>query len=273
MLGGLALGAYEPHEISIERIDVRVKNLPGAFDGFRIAQLSDIHFEEFVSREHVVNAVAKTNALNPDLVLLTGDFVSEPVSSRHKRRAAEKAWPCAQVLRAVRATHGVVAILGNHDHHTDPNLVAEALTQSGIEVLRNTARPLESAGARMWIAGLDDALFGYADPERALHGVPADEVSIVAVHEPDFADVMRRYPVELQISGHSHGGQIRLPVVGPPVLPEMSEKYPMGRYQVGRLPLYTNRGLGVIGVPFRLLCPPELTLFTLRSGASSGFAG
>jgi hypothetical protein len=265
-VGALGVAAYEPYALSLERIEITLPRLPRQFDGFRIAQLSDIHFEEFVSAQHVVNAVAAANNLAPDLILLTGDFVSEPFRSRHRHRAAEKAWPCAQTLRALRAPHGVIAILGNHDHYTDPDLVAAALTQNGIELFRNDARAVETQGARLWIAGLDDALVGRADPERALRQVPQNETVIVAAHEPDFADVMKNYPVDFQVSGHSHGGQVRLPLIGAPILPEMSTKYPMGCYRIERLQLYTNRGLGVIGVPFRFRCPPELTLFTLRRG-------
>ena len=144
-------------------------------------------------------------------------------------------------------------------------MIAEALKENGIEVLRNDARPIEFHGARFWLAGIDDALKSRADPDRALKGIPRGESAVVAMHEPDFADTVAKYAVDLQISGHSHGGQVRLPLVGPPFLPPMGRKYPIGLRQLGKLQLYTNRGIGVVGVPFRFMCPPEVTLFRFAS--------
>jgi predicted MPP superfamily phosphohydrolase len=113
--------------------------------------------------------------------------------------------------------------------------------------------------------GLDDVWESKQDPRAALAGTPADECKLLLVHEPDYADEAARYPVDLQLSGHSHGGQINLPYYGPPVLPYLGQKYPAGLYQVGKLAVYTNRGIGVIAPPIRLNCPPEVTLLTLHA--------
>ena len=121
----------------------------------------------------------------------------------------------------------------------------------------------------MWLAGLDDVLRRRSDLRRALSGVPSDELTILLVHEPDFADSVRGRSVDLQLSGHSHGGQIRLPLIGPPYLPPLGKKYPQGLRQLDQLALYTNRGIGTIGVPARLNCPPEITLFTLRKAGKT----
>ncbi len=267
--GALGTGLYEPHEITVSQVVVTLKRLPAAFDGVRIAQLSDIHFNSFMTVDHLDRVIEMTNAQKPDLVMLTGDFVT--ASHRRNRRNrdanAEQAWPCANLLRRLESPQGCFAVLGNHDYDTNADIVAEALGNGGqIQVLRNRAVALERDGARLWLAGVDDALAHHAEPEDALRGVPKQECTVVAVHEPDLADEMRKFPVDFQISGHSHGGQIRFPVVGALYLPPFARKYPLGRYQFGEFQLYTNRGIGVIGLPMRFLCPPEITVFTLKAG-------
>lgn len=268
--GGLALGGYvslsEPHQIVLEQVEIRLRRLPEAFDGFTIAQLSDIHFLEFTGRHHVESAVNIIQQHRPDLVLLTGDFVSVPLirTAAASAKAAGLAEPCADVLRALHTPFGSIATLGNHDHYTDPEIVTSALQRRGIKVLRNASMPLERDGARIWLVGVEDAFFGKFDPATLLRGIPPAETTIFALHEPDPADLTARYAIDLQLSGHSHGGQVRFPLIGPPILPALARKYPMGLYRIRDLQLYTNRGLGVVGVPFRLDCPPEITLITLR---------
>jgi uncharacterized protein len=157
----------------------------------------------------------------------------------------------------------VVAILGNHDHWNDGKIVEGALHDRGIQVLRNRSLPLERGRSRIWIAGVDDALVQAADLTKTLHHVPASEAVVLLAHEPDFADYAARFPVDLQLSGHTHGGQVRLPGIGALILPRLAEKYPEGLNQVGALQVYTNRGLGVINPPVRFNCPPEVTFVTL----------
>jgi predicted MPP superfamily phosphohydrolase len=269
----LAWGGYvslsEPHQIVLERVEIRLRRLPEAFDGFTIAQLSDIHFLEFTGRDHLESAVETVQRQRPDLVLLTGDFVSVPLfhTALTLSKAARVAEPCAEVLAALEAPFGSIATLGNHDHYTGPEIVTSALQHHGIQVLRKASMPLERDGARIWLVGAEDALFHGFDPAALLRGIPSSETTILALHEPDPADLAARYAIDLQLSGHSHGGQVRLPLIGAPVLPELARKYPMGLYRIRNLQLYTNRGLGVIGVPFRLKCPPEITLITLRKAA------
>jgi hypothetical protein len=262
-LGALGFAAYEPYELSLTTIDMRLPRLPEEFNGFRLVQLSDLHFGEEVREEHVAAVVTQVNRLNPDLVVITGDFVTATRAVNQRRKAAQRIWPCATILRGIQAPHGVFATLGNHDYETDPHLIAEALGENGVAVLRNEARAIEVRGAHFWLAGIDDVLAGKSDPARALRRVPRGETAVVAVHEPDFADAMANYGAALQISGHSHGGQVRLPVIGALYLPVMGRKYPIGLRRLGPLQIYTNRGIGVVGVPFRFLCPPEVTLFRL----------
>lgn len=260
-------GVHEVNELRVESREIHLRRLPAAFDGFRLVQLSDIHFSELMTQDHLRRIVDAVNAQRPDLVALTGDYVTMTYRGNCDQRAQD-AWPCAQVLRDIKARHGQVAVLGNHDLDTNAAIVSEALKANQIPVLRNRSIPIEAAGARFWLAGMDNVLEGKPDPEAMLRGVPAGECVVLAVHEPDCADRMRRYPIDLQISGHSHGGQIRLPLIGPLYLPPGARKYPMGYYNFGSLQLYTNRGVGVIHVPVRFLCPPELTVLTLRHDRS-----
>ena len=269
--GGLAVATdavtVGAHHLVVERIEVRLARLPERLDGFTIVQLSDFHYGWF-NEPIIRSSVARTNELGPDVVVLTGDFVSHPYLSGDARSSARSAEPCAVLLSGLRARLGTFAVLGNHDATTDPDFVSDALSGHAIHVLRNSSVALERDGARLWLAGLDDVLEGEQDLDRALSGIGREESTLLLVHEPDYADHVARQhvhmPVDFQLSGHSHGGQIRFPLVGPLYLPELAQKYVQGLHQVGPMKLYTNRGVGTIGLPARLNCPPEITLFTLR---------
>jgi predicted MPP superfamily phosphohydrolase len=220
-----------------------------------------------MTTDHLERIVELTNAQRADLVILTGDFVTAAHTRRGRNARAEQAWPCASVLRRIESPMGCFAVLGNHDCLTNGDIVTEALSSGAqIQVLRNRAIAFERGGARLWLSGVDSVTVKRANPVVALQGVPKQECTVVAVHEPDFADEMRKFPVDLQLSGHSHGGQIRFPVVGALYLPLNARKYPLGHYSLGQLQLYTNPGVGVIVLPMRFLCPPEITVFTLKKG-------
>ena len=265
-LVGLAAEAAlaESHRPVVERIEVALRQLPKELDGLTIAHLSDFHYDSPASAGVIRTAVEITNGLAPDLVVLTGDYVTlYPFEIRS--RAAEDSKPCAQVLADLHAPMGVFGVLGNHDYLSDPRLVTRSLEAHGVTVLRNFNLRIERRGARLWIAGVDDVLGGGASLDKALRGIPRDGITVLLAHEPDYADSVAQHAVDLQLSGHSHGGQIRFPLLGAVYLPPMARKYPYGLNQIGRLKVYTNRGLGTIFVPVRLGCPPEITLLTLRS--------
>jgi predicted MPP superfamily phosphohydrolase len=281
--GVLAIGAdttiFEPNDPQLVRLEIPLARLPRSFDGFTIAQLSDFHFEEIFSVVPIRKAIKAVNDLRPDLIVLTGDFVTVPILedflskksadvSRGKE-AVRTAPPCSQLLSGLRARLGVFAILGNHDVASVPDFITECLENHGIRVLRNTSLPIEQGKARFWLAGIDDVMQGVPDLSRTLTSIPKEEAVVLLSHEPDFADEAALHPIDLQLSGHSHGGQIWLPMIGAPWLPPYAQKYPRGKYQVGGLTLYTNIGLGTIRVPMRLNCTPEVTLFTLRAGRNS----
>lgn len=256
----------EPNHPQLVRLEMPLPRLPEAFDGFRIAQLSDFHYDDFFCIHPIRRAIEMVNEINPDLVVLTGDFVTVTILSDYihdGKKSALEAIPCSKLLTQLRSRLGSLASLGNHDIGTDPRIVTDALQSHGIPVLRNASHPIEQSGQRVWICGLD-SMEGLPDIKLALQGVPKDEPVIVLMHEPDYADVVKNYPVDLQLSGHSHGGQIWLPGIGAPWLPGGAREYPRGQYTVGKLPLYTNIGLGTIRAPVRINCTPEVTLITLR---------
>jgi predicted MPP superfamily phosphohydrolase len=265
---GLAAAAYggffERSHVVVRRVDVPLERLPEAFDGLTIAQLSDLHYHPYFSADVIRKAVELVTGLRPDLVALTGDFVTVPYPHKYDVQAAAAAIPCAELLAPLQAKLGVFAVMGNHDSHTDPAMVTEALSGRGVRVLRNEAVPLERDGARIWMAGVGDVLTGFARLDATLRPIPSSEPVVMLAHEPDFADETAKHGVDLQLSGHSHGGQVSLPLIGPLVLPELARKYPRGLRQVGRTALYTNVGLGTIIAPIRVMAAPEVTLLRLR---------
>ena len=259
-------GLFERSHVVVRRLEVVLDRLPDAFDGLTIAQLSDLHYHPYFSAGVIRKAVEMVVGLKPDLVVLTGDFVTVADFRDTDPQAAKAAVPCAELLEPLRPRLGTYAVLGNHDSYSDPGLVGEALEARRITVLRNDALPLEHDGQRIWLAGVNDVLAGFANLGATLENIPSGEMVALLAHEPDFADEAARHAVDLQLSGHSHGGQIRLPLMRPPILPPLGRKYPQGLRKVGQTTLYTNIGLGTIIVPVRVLAAPEVTLFTLRMG-------
>ena len=259
----------EPHELTIGRLQLTIAGLPEAFDGFRIAQLSDFHYLPYTRRGEIEAAVRKTNSLAPDLTVLTGDYITfdaDPSTLNAKSAVYSHMAVCADLLSALRAPCGVLACPGNHDTPIGNPYVRGVLADCGIPLLLNENRPVERNGARLWVAGVDDAISGTTDIGRAVAKIPAGETIVLLAHEPDLADEACRHPIALQLSGHSHGGQVRLPIIGCPLLPALAKKYPYGYYRVGNMHLYTNRGIGEISLPYRFNAPPEITLVTLRRG-------
>lgn len=260
------------HWLQIIHRDIYLSGLPPEFDGYRVAQLSDIHIDEFTEPFFVREAVDRINALVPDAVFVTGDFVTHQFGS--EKFAEGSAWQCANILAGLRCSSRY-AIFGNHDALVGEAVVGTALKDNGITVLCNSYLPIERGVARVWLAGLDDALVGSPDPEKA---IPAsirnrpNEPLILLCHEPDYSEVVLGQPagqaVDLILSGHTHGGQVRIPFVKPFQLPPLGKKYVQGWFKLGKVQLYVNRGLGTVGIPVRFDCPPEITLLTLRRPAT-----
>lgn len=259
MLGtGSYLSAFgERQHPVVVRTRIPIPGLPADLDGFKICQISDLHRGRWVPEAFLRRAMGTVSSLKPDLVAITGDFVS------YTWRNAES---CAAVLSDLEAPYGVYGVLGNHDHSSgDPARVIGAIEDAGVRVLVNQAAPLTLGSADWWLCGVDDTRRGAPDLDQSLAGVPAHAFRILLCHEPDFADRAVDRGFALQLSGHSHGGQIVLPGDLRPILPPEARRYPYGLRRVAgsKMQVYTNAGLGVIGIPIRWNCHPEITLHTL----------
>jgi predicted MPP superfamily phosphohydrolase len=266
-LAGLGLatyaGTYARHEFEITRLNLPIRNLPDAFQGFRIVQMSDIHLEEYTETSFLERMVAQVNELDPDLVLITGDFVSRgPAPLSVAWRAAGVG---AEILSTLKAPQRF-GILGNHDVNVGAEHVVGPLEAHGTPILVDSYTPLERGKDVIWLCGADDAGTRRPDLNFAIPATPNAPVLFMC-HEPDYVDKVVLHPrfplIDLMLSGHTHGGQIRLPYIGPLILPPMGQQYIEGLFQFEHLQLYVNRGIGTVGLPFRLNCPAELTHFTL----------
>ena len=265
LLGGAASVGYvtriEPEWLTVERQIIQLPQLPTNLNGFKIVQLSDFHLYPHTTLELAEKAVAKANDLAPDLIVLTGDYVLE---------TAESIFDLAPTLAKLNAQYGLFAILGNHDHWTNSDIVKQGLAEQGIELLHNKGVLLNQG--QLFLAGVDDLWSGEPDVQAALTGWQKSIPTILLAHEPDFADnFLGDGRIQLQLSGHSHGGQVRVPGLGPVVLPRYAQKYHNGLYTAGQGQVYTNRGIGLIGPAVRFNCPPEITEFVLMAGTEANF--
>jgi predicted MPP superfamily phosphohydrolase len=243
----------EATSLSIERVEIRLARLPKKLDGLKIVHLSDVHHSPLTDLEHISRAVRLAASLEPDLVVLTGDFVSHQ---------AEYISPVAAVLGRLESRFGSFACLGNHDHWTDPEAVAASLDSHGIRVLINEGFRFTHDGGSFWLAGVDDYLVGRTDLEAALRGSFPDEMKLLLAHNPVIFRKAARRGVDLTLSGHTHGGQIRFTENQSGILPR--RRFVAGLHSRGGSHIYVTRGIGTVVVPIRFQCPPEISLLTLR---------
>ena len=245
----------EPFMLSIERQEIYLRRLPAKLDGLRVVHLSDFHYGPLVNPQHLQRAVKVANDLRPDLIALTGDYISQD-----RGYAA----PCAEVVGKLRARHGVYAVLGNHDHWTDAQLIADLFRAEDIRVLVNEGSRMDLHGESFWLAGVDDTMVGLEDLSLALAGARHNELKLLLAHNPTILRRAARAGVDLVLSGHTHGGQVTW----------RSEKSRSGRPRRrmlrglgrrGNTQIYVTRGLGTVVLPIRYGCPPEISVLDLRT--------
>jgi predicted MPP superfamily phosphohydrolase len=274
LLGTAAVGAIgmgysiQAERFRYETVRQRIimPRLPAAFNGIRIVQISDIHLGYHYTADDFRIVVEKVAQERPDLICFTGDLYDFSIG--------EDAALCVSLLQSLAAPLGKFAILGNHDYYTGVEQTREILHTGGFTLLRNEHRILQRGEELFCIAGVDDLMGGYPNMDQTLKGInTVDEGStapftLLMAHEANFADKAAQYQVDLQLSGHSHGGQIRLPFFGAMVKPPYGDKYVSGLYRVpgSEMLVYTNRGIGTTKLPFRFLCRPEITILTLAKG-------
>lgn len=244
----------------VTRRDLTFPDLPPAFDGLTILHVSDVHAGQFMEREQMQEVVARANAQHADLVLQTGDMIDYAPSY------------IPQYVRAFRdlsAPLGVITCLGNHDLYTGADRVIKGVRDAGQTLVRGTTHLIERDGSTLALAGIDDPdNWVYDDPQtvavdRVLRTVPAGAFTILLAHRPGAFDTARQRGVPLTLSGHIHGGQIAIPLVGWSA-GQLITKYVAGHFASGGSQLYVSCGIGVVGVPIRVFVPPELAVFTLR---------
>jgi predicted MPP superfamily phosphohydrolase len=260
LLGAGALAAQArhvaPYRPVLERVALPVPAGHAALAGLRIGFVTDAHVGPSFSAADLARATALLIEQRPDLVLLGGDYISE--ATRYIDGAAAV---LADLVQA--APLGGYAVLGNHDMHHGGRPVATALERCGIPVLRNRAVEVESGHGRLWVAGIDESLVARPDPVGTFARIPSGAAALALWHEPAGAAQVARLGAFGQLSGHSHGGQIRLPIIGPLVLPPHGRTHAIGWNRAAGMPVYTSRGVGVYRPPLRFRCPPEVTLVAL----------
>ncbi|HET9908958.1 MAG TPA: metallophosphoesterase [Anaerolineales bacterium] len=257
--GTLYTTVIEPLWLDIETVTLKLPRLPKSFSGFRLVQISDIHVGKQWIPSQLERVVETVISLQPDIVAITGDFVQASPDTTDEILALTEG-----PLAALSSQVPVYAVMGNHDHWWDVERVRNSLAKANVMELNNDFYTFIRDGESLHLCGVDDIFERMDDLDGVLSRLPDDGCAILLAHEPDFADtsaVTGRF--DLQISGHSHGGQVIVPFVGPVVLPPHGRKYPIGLYKVGDMFQYTNRGLGMIFPYVRFMCRPEITIFNL----------
>ncbi len=247
-----------PEIFDITPVTLTLRRLDTAFDGYRIVHISDMHTDTWLGVERLEQVVGLINAQKPDLIVITGDFITYRDAALTERMTP--------VLSRLHAPDGVMAVMGNHDYWSAPDEIHAMLEAAGIEQMGNRVHTIRRGEAALHIAGLDDVYNKRDELQRVMAKIPPYGAAILLVHVPDFADVAAvtgRF--DLSLSGHSHGGQLVFPGVGPLVLPPYGRKYYSGLYRIDGMYQYTTRGLGTSTFAVRLNCPPEISVHTLRS--------
>ncbi|MFC3038644.1 metallophosphoesterase [Virgibacillus xinjiangensis] len=270
-MAGLGGGTYyyareiEPYLLQVNEEDISLPTISPAFDQFRIIQFSDTHIGFHYDIQQFQKLVKKINELEPDLIVFTGDLVDKP----HRYDWNEN---LTNALRKLQAPFGKYWVYGNHDHGgygTDK--LAEVMESADFQLLQNSHTVIEKEAERFILAGIDDVVLGRPDISESLQQVNPELFTVMLAHEPDIADVVAEFPVDVQLSGHSHGGQVQLPFIGHLYTPAFAEKYVEGRYNIPhhQLSLYVSRGIGTTRLPYRFLCKPEIHVYSLNSSSSA----
>jgi len=246
----------EPYNYRISETDIYIRDLPSTFENFRITQLTDIHHSRILGLDEIRRVVNLAQQTKPDMFVLTGDY------STSYRRYIE---PCADVLSALSAPEGVWAVLGNHDHYTDPELTTRALQRNHIAVLNNANTTLRRGSDAIQLSGIDDWTWNGTDWVKAFAGLKPNTPTILLSHQPTVLDFEQTKDVSLILSGHTHGGQLKFPLLGAPAsLFTRDMRYARGLFRRGETQLYVSTGTGVIGLPVRFGVRPEIAVLRLR---------
>ncbi|WP_413788916.1 metallophosphoesterase [Bacillus bruguierae] len=256
---------FEPKSLSITWTDIKNSNIPEGFQGVKIVQFSDTHFGPHFSHKQQQMLVDQINELKPDIVVFTGDLIDKFGEYASERKDSQT------ILSQIHAPLGKYAVFGNHDRGGGGGyLYKQYMEEVGFTVLVNETKKIKANnGDYITISGLDDFLLGKPKVQQTLQHLREKDFNILLVHEPDVIEKVLAYPVDFQLSGHSHGGQVQLPFIGPIITTSLANQYVEGLYSIqGKmkpLQLYVNRGIGTTRMPFRFFSKPELSVFSLKN--------
>lgn len=256
--GGLYSRFTHPFEPRLNHQIIKLPRAHAGLDGLTIAFATDLHVGPHFPARALEPSIRMLERVNADIVLFGGDYISES-----PRYLAEVQEPLARMAATARL--GAWGILGNHDVANVRDRVMEMFAPTGIRILTNESVGIQTGTGSLWLVGVDDALLGSARLEKAFAGAPADAARIAMWHEPDLAERVEPYGPFLLLSGHTHGGQVRLPVLGPVAAPKLGKRYVSGRYTLGDMTLFVSNGFGMYRPPVRFNCPPEVVVFTLMA--------
>ncbi|WP_404452437.1 metallophosphoesterase [Virgibacillus necropolis] len=261
---GLSGGTYyyareiEPSLLDINEEFISSAKITSEFNNFKIVQFSDTHIGFHYSLEQFEKLVETINSQKPDMIVFTGDLVDAPNDYNWNTTLI-------RILGSLKAKYGKYWIYGNHDHGGyGTNIVKNVMDQSGFTLLQNHHVNIKKGQETFVLAGIDDVMLGDPNLEKTLQQTNPSLFTILLAHEPDFADKTAKSHVDVQLSGHSHGGQVRLPIIGHLYTPLYAEKYVKGKYQLDQLSLYVTKGIGTTRLPYRFLCKPEIYVYTLK---------
>ncbi len=247
---------FERFSFQINTYDIAVPNLPKIFTNFRITHLTDLHHGLFMPLTIIRYLIDKANSLGSDIIVCTGDYVNE----KNGIGEIDSIWP---ELMRLEAKYGVYSVLGNHDHWADTDRSLYWLNRSG-QNIRHRSVPIKKDDRCFWIGGAGDYLEDEFGADKAFRHAPAGDCKILLAHNPDSADIRSEVRVDLMISGHTHGGQVRIPFYGAPMVPVNNKIYTSGFIKAGAVNLFISRGLGTVLFPVRFNCYPEISVLKLR---------
>lgn len=258
-----AIGLVGGYSVFVERAIVLtntyripVPNLPRAFHGFRLVHLTDLHYGRLVSLDFIRDVIARTNRIACDAIVCTGDYVHENRSTRQ----IDTVWP---LIGELHAPSGVFSVLGNHDHWADTERSQYWLVKTDQD-LRKKAVSLERHGSRLWFVGAGDLWEDHRTLDDLMRQIPESDCRIVLAHNPDTADTDFTSRVDLMISGHTHGGQVKIPFVGTPILPVKNKNYSCGlKKSLRGTSVFISKGIGWAVYPVRFNCFPEIAVLEL----------
>ncbi len=259
--GGVLLSTYpifiERYLVEVNRYQIKVPNLPKEFDGFTIVHLSDLHYGFLVPQSFIEKVVNLANSINGDIIVSTGDFVH----AKNTKKEIDIVWP---IVSKLKAKDGVYSVLGNHDHWADLERSMYWMKRSGQD-LRHKTVEIKRENSSIFLGGVGDLWCDRVNIDKTFKNIEPTACKICLAHNPDSADLNFKTNIDLMLCGHTHGGQVKIPFFGAPILPVKNKKYSQGFIESDNTNLFISRGVGWAVLPVRFNCFPEIAVLEIRS--------